>query len=271
MKSELFIYSRKILKLTLTSWVDLIPVHTFATIGDHWRNEKEINNGVYWYCAGDFYASNDIDVQKVMVSKIFDIEYASCLVLPNIKYWGNVNGHQKVIDGRYAADFVCHNLANRVLSALSPRTTLADYDIDLTGYKLIVGSYLGIYGRDDAEWTQRQQQCKQENQMRKKDEEDELKKIHNKSLKGIANYQDITASLEKVDANYKKQTTDIYTEYRTNKIGDNEFHKLMAIAMINLLNQTESIVGGDITKAIHGFTVTEFTNNLSLNNEVLSK
>lgn len=256
-------------------WLHLIfdsPVHTFATIGSNWIASPANNRSGYWYCAGDFCATNQATVNGQEVASV-DVDYARCLVKPDIDYT-DTRHPAEVIGGAYGIDFVCHNIVNRILYAADPKITLVSTNIPLTGYKFIVNGPLGIYGRNDREWGQAILLCAINQNAplpSLSDVMDEIQNIHKRAL-GEEMAMDVTEALADVDARYRSYSREFSSQYDDGKLNFLQFNIQNQILARETIASTESIIGPKNTRAIYGEYSTDLTsNNLGLDAFTQSK
>ncbi len=260
-------------KLDFIPWIDKLfklPSHTFVTISNDWLNPPSPGGKWgYWYCAGDFYPTDgELGLGEEITN--CNVDFACCLVKPNIKLEDEAHS-KKVIGGSYLVDFVCHNITNRVLYASPGMPTLADTKIPVTGYKAVVNSPLGIYGRQEREWHLIIDKCTRASlppddprfnippddiafpygPMRNKD--DEITRIHLKAVNGdVAKAESITEKLYKIDKLYGQRSSEIYVLFENSHLSFEQFNTNMEILLHNTILHTESIVGEEITSKIYG-------------------
>lgn len=248
--------------IKILPWMEkffLKPVHTFATIGSDWLEPpiENLKEG-YWYCAGDFCSTEDKKVFGLEVDDS-DVEFARCLVTPDIQKEDEEEHNLKVISGIYPIDFVCHNISNRVLYASKDIVTLANMGLPLTAYKAIINTPLGVYGRHTREWLLTINNCctiKSDFKEPKKPirtKEEELDLIHLRAAggdKGKAN--NISSALENIDAYYARRSELLYKNYDSGLIGILVLNAEMENLLRTTLYQTEKKLGKDLTKKIYG-------------------
>lgn len=249
----------------LVPWVEKLfnlPVHSFVTIDDNWGDESESNRqSGYWYCAGDYCSTDEETVFGFEVDDA-DIDFAACLVKPGVKL-DEPEHELNVIGGSYLVDFVCHNIANRVLFSSKENITLVDTTIPITGYKSIVNSPLGIYGRNKREWALIIDKCtnlklKPDDPnnpdikpQRTKDEEIEL--IHLRASRGdVEKARNITDALYDIDQKYAHESEKIYKDFENQVITLEQLNTLMENLLANTISETENSVGRTVAKAIYG-------------------
>ena len=240
-----------------------VPVHTFVTVGDDWLKEPGVipDKTGYWYCAGDFCPSN----HKLVVSNyIGEVEqdFAYCLVQPDIHESDAEHGI-KVIGGKYAFDYVCHNITNRVIYSYLPNMTLLNRGLPIVGYKAVINSYLGVYGRIKREWLSTIDACQSRCSPQLGEipnepippvtEDDEVSKIHFHAADGDAELgKELDEKLKVIDQNYRLNTEYVYSRYKHRFIGKKTFNKLLLNLHIQVIRQTEMKIGREMTKKIYG-------------------
>ncbi|EGQ7919927.1 hypothetical protein ACWO25_004689 [Vibrio parahaemolyticus] len=188
------------------------------------------------------------------------------------------NHELDVIGGSYLIDFVCHNIANRVLFSSKENITLVDTSIPITGYKSIVNSPLGVYGRNKREWALIIDKCsnlkfkpddpKSDDPesddpesddpnspdikpQRTKDEEIEL--IHLRASRGdVVKAKNITDALYDIDQKYAYESEKIYRDFDDQVINLEQLNTRMENLLANTISETENSVGRTVAKAIYG-------------------
>jgi hypothetical protein len=250
-----------------------LPVHTFVTLNDDWyeipaKNTKE----GYWYCAGDFCPTDNKTVSGFEIDDL-DTDFACCLVKPDIKLDDPEHEHE-VIGGSYLVDFVCHNIANRILYASKENITLLDTSVPLTGYKAIVNSPLGVYGRNKREWSLIIDKCsrlpiapndpKTPPKKPQRTKAEELNLIHLRASRGnVVKSQNITDTLYKVDQIYSDNSEAIYNNFDAGDMGIEQLNEKMEKLLKQTIVSTERIVGKSVAKEIYGDYVLEKTSSSS--------
>lgn len=117
-------------------------------VGDHtWiTSEPKVLNLAYsrdyWYCAGSWRPTT---AGKPIGHQQADLRFARCIDTPNVPR--NVYIGMPSADMAYLIDGVCHQIANRILAAATPRLTVAG----VRGYTLSWARY-GTYGHHDQDW-----------------------------------------------------------------------------------------------------------------------
>lgn len=246
----------------------LFPVHTFATVGEYW-NTEELNHKGYWYCAGDYVSADTVAINKEELG-FSNITFAECLVKSGV-HKDNSKHEIDVIGGTYGISYVCHNIANRVLFSTGEDRTLAKTNLNLTGYALIVKSYLGIYGTNRAEWLFRIDRCncflddpidirKVSTREPFNSKKVEVSQIHNKASNGDETKgAEITNSLENIDKTFEVESNDIHERFVKGSITESEFHDLMYESAVQLLLATESALGKEVSINIYGNYYLDFS------------
>lgn len=246
------------------TWLDQvvrIVVHTFAVEESKIPLDPENPDG-YWYCAGDFCDIDESGVSQDLSQA--DIDYAKCLVAPNIKD-GDPIREKMVISGQYGIHYVCHNITNRILYSTQQKNTIIDLDIATTGYEVVVKSALGIYGQNKVEWERRKANCSNSScassgaQFAKpltgggeKSREDEIRKIHFRAARADkAKSERITDALAGIDYKFYLRTEEIVNEFDSRKIDLQTANLKMMNACATLFSETISIVGRDVTSRIY--------------------
>jgi len=101
----------------------------------------------YWYCWGICYSTGSGTGARLLRSGPGVLGVASCICAPNDhKAHGGITF--------YGIEGVCHQLANRVLYASTPKQTVAG--AHLYGLSVFV---FGPYGTTTADWARRRQRC----------------------------------------------------------------------------------------------------------------
>ncbi|WP_412500706.1 hypothetical protein [Vibrio cyclitrophicus] len=264
-----FHIQRKIVELV--PWTEKLfnlPVHSFVTLDKDWEDTSESNSqSGYWYCAGDYCSTDEETVFGFEVDDA-DIGFATCLAKPGVKL-DNPRHDLDVIGGSYLIDFVCHNIANRVLFSSKENITLVDTTIPITGYKSIVNSPLGIYGRNRREWSLIIDKCTnlklksndpdnpegsddpKNKPQRTKAEEIEL--IHLRASGGnIEKARNITDALRDIDQKYANESEKIYQDFDNQIIGVEQLNTRMENLLASTISDTERTVSRKVAKAIYG-------------------
>lgn len=247
-----------------------LPVHTFTTIDEEWHDPpvKNVKEG-YWYCAGDFCSTSERTVVGVGLEDT-NLEFAKCLVKPDIKK-GELTHNMEVIGGAYIVDYVCHNITNRVLFSSKKLITLANARIPLTGYKAVVMSPLGLYGRQTREWSLVIDKCRNifineidiDHGPRSKDAEIDI--IHRNAANGNHEVgENITNALLEVDAEFTESSFDVYNSFDSKRIGVEDLNNKMGHLLRMVITNTERVVGPNISKRIYGdYTLDEESSDKS--------
>lgn len=246
-------------KYPWTERLFIIPYHTFVTIGKEWFTAPEDHTMKgYWYCAGEFTPTNDSTLEE-FEAPFIDTQIACCLVKPNIKKDDPAHEYD-VIGGSYIVDYVCHNIANRILYAAQEPITIIDTSIRVTGYKAIINSPLGIYGRIKREWKLICEKCLKASggsvsgngdSFRKRDEE--IKRIHQKAADGNTYLGDnITRVLSEIDRRYSDESDKIFNDFDNGLIDIETLNERMIKNLRLTILETERTVGDDMTKKIYG-------------------
>lgn len=240
-----------------------VPVHTFVTVGDDWLEEPGVipDKTGYWYCAGDFCPS---DHKLVVNNYIGEVErdFVYCLVQPDIHRRDEEHGI-KVIGGTYAVDYVCHNITNRVIYSYLPEMTLLNRGLPITGYKAVINSYLGVYGRIKREWLSTINACRSRcspqlgespnDSIPPVEQDDEISKIHLHAADGdIELGTDLDEKLKAIDLHYRVSTEYVYLRYKRGLISKTAFNKHLLNLHIQVIRQTEMKVGVEMTRKIYG-------------------
>lgn len=247
---------RVLIKNTIITWFDQIvrvPVHTFVVEESRIPLNPSKLDG-YWYCAGDFCNVDEAGVYQHVDEA--DIGYAKCLVSPNIKD-DDPRRPKLVIQGEYGVNYVCHNIANRVLFATKSKQTLGDIEIPKTGYSTVVKSALGVYGQNKVEWERRKLGCS----LSSNDEKDrrvnvapesgvvdnreaEIDKIHIAACGGDnEKAKNLGFALKDIDNNFFLSTKEAIEEYEGGNINLDTFNRKMLNACSLLFSQTIEAVG----------------------------
>ncbi|MBD1571560.1 hypothetical protein [Aliivibrio sp. S10_S31] len=255
---------RRLVFYKLRTWLDQvvkIVVHTFVVEESKIPlNPKDVDG--YWYCAGDFCNTDEAGVYQDL--SLADIDYARCLVEPNIKD-DHPNRENLVISGVYGVHYVCHNITNRVLYATEDKVTLSELNIKTTGYPLVVKSALGVYGQNKVEWNRKKQRCSnslgcnvaQERTTSSQDcpeqaRYDEINKIHHKvSEEYIFEAHVLTDLLSVIDSKFYNRTLKLVNDYDNQLITWNQFNFKMIEACNILFSDTVAKVGLELTKKIY--------------------
>lgn len=253
---------QRILKSILT-WLDIIsvvPNHTFVVEEAAIPLDRTEPSG-YWYCAGDFCDIDEAGVHQHLEDA--NISLAKCLVSPDIK-----DDHELrpvlVIAGEYSVNYVCHNIANRVLYATPNHLTLGDIEIPKNGYSAVIKSTLGVYGQNKVEWKRRHKNCSQSlideytpdkpggsgpdlDEQRR-----EIDKIHIAACHGDEQKaHNLTNALYKVDYEFLKRTEQTVQKYEEGLVNFEEYTQLMVNACSILFNETIKIVGRKLAQEIY--------------------
>ena len=277
------ILGTKKLEITLQTWPYLsrifrLPVHTFSTMGKPWITQPATESSGYWYCAGDFCQTNQQPIKDKDFHNI-NLSFAECLVKPGVEL-SHPKHDLKVAGGSYFIDFVCHNIVNRIMFALSPRKTLADTGLPLTGYKAIVNSPLGVYGRNRAEWIYRIKSCvfahtnsRKPNPLPELGSDidgmddieltdaiadllptaaSEIAKIHTIATGSEIEGQQVTEKLQNIDNQYSQFSIQLFNDWNDGSIDTEMLNDLMEKLLRNTIYKTEALVGRPITQAIYG-------------------
>lgn len=255
---------RILVKDTILTWFDQIvrvPVHTFLVEESKIPLNPEELDG-YWYCAGDFCDVDEAGVYQHIDEA--DISFARCLVSPNIKD-DDSRRPKLVIQGEYGVNYVCHNIANRVLFSTNSKQTLGDIEIPKTGYSVVVKSALGVYGQNKVEWERRKTTCKfgsyDEESGRlhhspdggmTEDQESEIEKIHLAACGGDqVKSENLSYALKDIDGRFYLSTSEAIEEYDNGLINFEAFNRKMLNACSLLFSQTIEAVGLKIAKEIY--------------------
>ncbi len=254
-----FDIQRKIVELVpWTERLFQLPVHTFATIDEEWEEppKKNIKEG-YWYCAGDFCSTSERTAFGMEIEKV-NSEFAKCLVKPDIKK-GELEHNMEVIGGAYIVDYVCHNITNRVLYSSGISTTLVDTSVPLTGYKPVVKSPLGLYGRQTREWSLVVEKCRNSfvNEVNPNNDprtiDDEVDRIHRRAANGNRVVgRNITDALLDIDATYAENSYEIYNSFDEKNIGVESLNEKMEKLLRETIANTERVIGPNMAKRIYG-------------------
>ncbi len=257
--------ARKIIWYKFRSWVDQVVkiiVHTFVVDGAKIPLDQYEPDG-YWYCAGEFCNIDEPGASQHISGA--NIEFAKCLVAPNIKD-DHKERPKKVISGEYGVHYVCHNITNRVLYASDDNETLVDLDIPISGYEFVVKSALGIYGQNKHEWLTRCENCsskiavnnpsllaiKQNANISIKSRKSEIAKIHLRASHGDqAKAKRLTGALNHIDSDYLDKTQNYIDSYDNNQIDLDSFNIKMVKATNELFSKTISEVGFQLAKKIY--------------------
>ena len=247
----------------LRTWVDQIvrvPVHTFVVEESKIPLNPENIDG-YWYCAGDFCDVSDAGVYQDIGEA--NIDYAKCLVAPNIKDDDPLRPAM-VIHGRYGVNYVCHNITNRILYATSDKKTLSQINILKTGYSTVVKSVLGIYGQNKVEWERRKKVCGSNfdddlelnmgmsHKFRDEAQLNEIERIHLEAAQGdLEKAQNLTLALNDVDVEFFISTGEIVQKYMNGLVDYEKFNTLMVGACAVLFNKTVNKIGREMTLRIY--------------------
>lgn len=248
---------------TIRTWIDQIvrvPVHTFAVDESKIPLNVENPDG-YWYCAGDFCDIDEAGVYQHIED--VDIKYAKCLVAPNITD-DDPQRPGKVIAGRYAVNYVCHNITNRVLYSTDSKITLGDIDILKTGYSLVVKSVLGVYGQNKVEWERKKLFCgpdsrdlilyseKAANNRAYAERQAEIEKIHLAACDGnLEKAQTLSLALKDVDDEFYQMTSKAVNLYDRNQLYFENYNIKMMAACSQLFSKTISKVGRNVAMKIY--------------------
>lgn len=249
------------------SWItDLfpaIPVHTFIVDSKYSKYPADRAKN-YWYCAGDHLKANSPGVTQALVTANLDL--VKCLVAPDIKD-DDIMRPEKVIGGEYGLNYVCHNIANRVLFACNFRgyantITLADLDIPIHGYSFVVKSALGVYGQDLSEWSNRVKACNCTGRIFKdpsdfsQSRKNEIDKIHVAAALNMDEYRLFNNDLAQVDNEYLKYTKSIYEDFQSKKTSIERYNGSMVHLARRLYEDTAKKVGSDAAERIFpGFSL----------------
>lgn len=256
--------ARRLVFYRFRTWLDQvvrIVVHTFAVEESKVPLDPENPDG-YWYCAGDFCNVDEAGVSQHLSDA--DINYAKCLVAPNIKD-DHPARDSMVITGQYGIHYVCHNITNRVLFSTANKDTIIDLDIATTGYELVVKSVLGIYGQNKVEWERRKEECSGSFCLSdgrriaapstggaEKSREDEIRKIHLRAAGGDrAKSERLTFALKDIDQKFYLRTQEIVNEFDGNIIDYDKAMSHMVRACANLFSDTIRQVGRDMASRIY--------------------
>lgn len=255
---------RILIKDAILTWFDQIvrvPVHTFVV------EESKIPLNLakldgYWYCAGDFCDVDEAGVYQHIDEA--DIDFARCLVSPNIKD-DDPRRPKLVIQGEYGVNYVCHNIANRVLFSTNSKQTLGDIEIPKTGYSAVVKSALGVYGQNKVEWERRKATCKYGSYSEEsgrlhhspdegmaEERESEIDKIHLAACGGDqAKAENLSYALKDIDDRFYLSTNEAIEEYGNGRTDFKAFNRKMLNACSLLFSQTIETVGSKMTKEIY--------------------
>lgn len=253
--------ARRLVFYRFRTWIDQIvriAVHTFVVDESKVPLNPEKVEG-YWYCAGGFCDIDESGVSQHIGS--CDIEFAECLVAPNIKD-DDPERPEKVIAGEYGIHYVCHNITNRVLYATDDRDTLIDIDIPVTGYEVVVKSALGIYGQNKVEWSRRRQGCIDGCYQSdpppslalapERTRDEEMHRIHLRAANGdIAKAQRLTVALKDIDNAYLLETDSLVKDFDRQVIDREVFHTSMVATTRRMFDRTIREVGLENTKKIY--------------------
>jgi len=248
----------------LRTWIDQIVkivVHTFVVEESKVPLNSENPDG-YWYCAGDFCNIDEPGVYQHLSHA--DIEYAKCLVAPNIKD-NHLDREKMVISGKYNVNYVCHNITNRVLYSTEAKATLADIEILKTGYEVVVKSVLGVYGQNKVEWERRKKNCTDgvDAYFGRRDaapqlgatdnpRNEEIHKIHLIASDGnTAKAENLTYALQDIDQKFYLQTQKLVNEFDHENTSLEVFNSNMVAACAILFSETIREVGRDIAMQIY--------------------
>lgn len=182
---------------------------------------------------------------------------------PNIAYdIANIQAHQTVIEGKYLIDFVCHNIANRILSPLGK--TIADSTLNIAGYKLVVMSHMGIYGKKKDDWIKKIFPCG--SVVRNNDNPIyEIQRIHHKITTNMTHDPNLDDILMNIDTQF------IQTMEIIEKIEDPiEYHKQLTKAYYSLIKTTEELAGPYICKQLYGKTLKSFLDEYTLTHPAIN-
>lgn len=256
-----------------------LPVHTFVTVGDSWHAPPQSDSAhtFYWYCAGDFCPTDQQGINRSFLGDI-DPYHTSCFVKPNIMQ-SDPRHELEVIGGKYGVDFVCHNITNRILHSAPTPMTLADTNLPLTGYKLIINSPLGVYGRNKREWMLTIGNCKgpivspgssggsaasglelleqyatsTPPVPKLMTAGEETVKIHKRAVKGnLRETIQVTKSLKELDTSYRDLSSFVFDQFLMKKINAVTFDREMSELAEMVMFDTQRIVGKDLAMAILG-------------------
>ena len=108
----------------------------------------------YWFCWGSFHVSGN--PAAPLRSGTVDVTIADCLVRPNAD--SRVDGAARGTIFKYAADGVCHQLANQVLWASQDSTGAPLTTAGANGYKASIFFYR-MYGRQKEAWKNKKTSC----------------------------------------------------------------------------------------------------------------
>jgi len=253
---------QRILKSLLT-WLDIIsvvPNHTFV-VEEASIPLNSVQPSGYWYCAGDFCDIDEPGVHQYLEDA--DIRLARCLVAPDVK-----DDHQLrptlVIAGEYGVNYVCHNIANRVLYATKDQQTLGDIEIPKNGYSAVIKSVLGVYGQNKVEWKRRKQNCSgssiDENKPKRpiifsiepNEQELEIDKIHLAACHGDKEKaRNLTDALSTVDNEFLKRTELAVDRYEKEQVNFETFTQLMVNACSILFSETLKVVPRKLAQEIY--------------------
>ncbi len=278
MKKKLYVHSVRINATKLKKVAELIgisryiPVHTFATIKYQWRTEPTSHKGIYWYCAGDF---RTIPQPGLLSQKItyYHSAVSTCLVAPNIKKVDP--SHHNVIGGDYGIHYVCHNITNRVLYPTGidnieingsnnikhkAITIAALHSINITGYKIIVLSHLGVYGVNYNEWRSKIKNCLDIDPPPNKYflfqcVKDEILKLHFRACTNTDfDYKEVTSRLSSIDYSFSMGSRKLFIDFSMGDISIYTYNDKLYKIIIQLLKDTEKEVGLDLSLKIHGIS-----------------
>lgn len=269
--------ARKLVFYKFRTWLDQIVrivVHTFVVDESKVPLDSKSPDGC-WYCAGEFCNIDEAGVYQHLSRA--NIDYAKCLVAPNIKD-DHPDREEMVISGQYGIHYVCHNITNRVLYSTENRETLIDLDIKTTGYEVVVKSVLGVYGQNRVEWERRKEKCSGEAKVidgsgvaiiqtgvTEKTREEEIRKIHLKASGGNAGKAErLTYALQEIDHKFYLQTQEIVNEFDLENINFDEANSNIVRACATLFSETIREVGRDMATRIYPDCIFE----LDIENEV---
>jgi len=115
--------------------VDHTWVTTYQSVSTHHLNPSA---GDYWHCHGFFRATPpENPAVRLLRQGTGDIEFARYIARPNAP--------DEDVGLRYGVDGVCHQMANRILSATGGNDTVPLTVKGAEGYTLSVAAY-GVYG-----------------------------------------------------------------------------------------------------------------------------
>jgi hypothetical protein len=183
-----------------------------------------------------------------------------CLVAPDI-HIDEPEHPAKVIAGEYGISYVCHNITNRIMYSSPDDKTLVNSTLLLRGYGFIIKGHLGVYGQNKSEWLQRVTDCcgkfgvPKANSIRNsfRTQQEEIDLLHFRATgNNKEKAETITNELKTVDSNYLFATSRIFRSHKKREIDEATFHDRMERATIELIQQTEKIIGPEMARKIYG-------------------